>query len=146
MNTLQRSPRTLVMAVSTVCLAACAANLVQPEGVADLRSRLTTLQSDTELARHIPLALLEAEVAVAAAERPQLDAAAAEHLVFMADRRIEIARALGVTRLAEEERKALEERSEGAQRKAREHSGIEDPTPRERSQPMVTGSERLPRP
>jgi hypothetical protein len=45
----------------------------QPDGADSLRSRLTQLQSNPELASRAPLAIKDAEIAVTAAETPQAD-------------------------------------------------------------------------
>ncbi len=120
MSILVSSQRTLLaLAVSSLLLAACTASPLKPEGAVSLRSRLTALQSDPMLAKHIPLALVDADVAVAAAEQPQADSAVGAHLVFMADRRIEIARALAESRLAVDQRRGLTEQREVVRLQAR---------------------------
>jgi outer membrane protein OmpA-like peptidoglycan-associated protein len=58
-----------------------------------IRNQLSELQSDTELTGHAPLALSEAERAVRAAESASGDETQRIHLIYMADRRIQIARA-----------------------------------------------------
>mgnify|MGYP006175761165 CR=1 FL=1 len=65
-----------------------------------------------------PVALQEAEGAVLAAEQLRKDEeqeqALGQHLVVMADRKVEIAKALAQTRLYEDQRKALSTQREGA--------------------------------
>ena len=86
-------PRKSLMAFGVMCallalalLSACSASPTKPDAADSLRSRLTQLQSDPELASRAPLAIKDADIAVSAAEKPQADKAAAAHLVFMADR------------------------------------------------------------
>jgi outer membrane protein OmpA-like peptidoglycan-associated protein len=108
-------------AVASVLLAACATAPVEPAGAAEARSNLTQLQSDPNLASLAPVAMKEAEVAVSTAERPQPDAALAAHNVYMADVKVDTARALAETRFAEDQRAALSEQREGARLDARTH-------------------------
>jgi len=91
-------------------LASCTSYLSKPAGADSLRARLTQLQTDPELGRRAPLALQDAEAAVTAAEQPQSDPRVADHLVFMADRRIAIARAVAGSHLAVDQRQGLADR------------------------------------
>ena len=100
--------RTLIAAtVASVLLAACAAAPVAPQGSADVRARLTQLQSDPNLGSRAPLALKEADAAVRTAEKPEADATLGAHRVYVADRKVEIARAQAETRLSEDQRAAI---------------------------------------
>lgn len=100
--------RTLIAAtVASVLLVACAAAPVAPQGAADVRARLTQLQSDPNLGSRAPLALKDAEAAVRTAEKPEADAALGSHRVYVADRKVEIARAQAETRLAEDQRATI---------------------------------------
>lgn len=85
--------KTLIAIGVTCAIAACTAAPVKPDGSADLRNRLTQLQSDPRLGDKAPLAMKEANDAVTNAEKPELDKTVSKHLVFIADRKIEIARA-----------------------------------------------------
>jgi len=115
MKTPIRNVKTLVAtAVASVLLAACSAALTRPEGADDARSKLTRLQSDPQLASRAPVAIKEAELAVRAAEQPQQDKEEGEHLVFMADRKVDIASALAQSRLSVDQREMLSEQSESA--------------------------------
>ena len=111
MNTILRTVtpgRTLIAAtVASVLLAACAAAPVAPQGSADVRARLTQLQSDPNLGSRAPLALKEADAAVSTAEKPEADVALGSHRVYVADRKVEIARAQAETRLSEDQRPAI---------------------------------------
>lgn len=120
MNTLRLPNKTLLsVAVATLLLAACSAAPTKPDGAASLRSRLSQLQSDPQLGTGAPLAMKEAEVAVAAAEQPQTDKVMAAHLVFMADKKISIAQAQAESHLAVEQRKGLTEQREAMRLQSR---------------------------
>jgi outer membrane protein OmpA-like peptidoglycan-associated protein len=112
--------RTLIAAtVSSVLLAACAAEPQIPAGAAQARSKLTQLQSHQDLATRAPVAMKDAEVAVSAAETPQTDEALGAHQVYIADRKVDTAWALAESRLAEDQRAALAADREGARLDAR---------------------------
>ncbi len=102
------NPKTLVAtAIACALLAACAAAPTRPDGADNLRSRLTQLQGDPELGSRAPLAMKDADMAVTAAEQQQADKAVGDHLVFMADRKIAIARAQAESNFAVAQRKTL---------------------------------------
>lgn len=105
--------------VASTLLIACAAAPLKPDGVAEVRSKLTQLQSDPSLASRAPLALKEADAAVSVAEQPQSDQELAAHRVYLADRKVETARAQAETRLAEDQRAALSAQRESARLNAR---------------------------
>ena len=107
--------------VASVLLAACAVAPLKPDGAAEARNKLTQLQSDPNLANRVPLAVKEADTAVRAAEQPQADKELGAHLVYLADRKVEIARAQADTSLAEDQRAALSAQSEKARLDARTH-------------------------
>jgi outer membrane protein OmpA-like peptidoglycan-associated protein len=95
-------------AVAAVLLAAgCASAPMKPAGSAEVRAKLVALQSNTKLASGAPVALKDAEAAVVLAETPQKDLALAAHRVYIADRKVETARALAETQVAEEQRIVL---------------------------------------
>jgi outer membrane protein OmpA-like peptidoglycan-associated protein len=100
--------------VVSVLLTACAAAPSKPAGAADARTKLMQLQSNQELASRAPLAIKDADLAVSLAEQPQADMELAAHRVYIADRRVEIARAQAETRLAEDQRTALTTQREDA--------------------------------
>jgi outer membrane protein OmpA-like peptidoglycan-associated protein len=105
--------------VASVLLAACAASPSVPAGAMEARSKLTQLQSDQNLATRAPVAIKEADIAVRTAEQPQADDELAAHLVYIADRKVDTARALAETRFAEDQRAALSAEREGARLDAR---------------------------
>jgi outer membrane protein OmpA-like peptidoglycan-associated protein len=72
------------------------------------------LQSEQALASRAPLAIKDADTAVTLAEQPQGDLELAAHRVYIADRKVEIARAQAETRLAEDQRAALTAQREDA--------------------------------
>jgi len=126
MNTTSHSrvnlARTLIAAaVASALLAACAVAPVKPDGAAEARNKLTQLQSNPNLANRAPVAVKEADVAVRAAEQPQADKELGEYLVYMADRKVEIARAEADTSFAEDQRAALSAQRDKARLDARTH-------------------------
>jgi len=126
MNTVNQSGVNLVKTlvattVASVLLAACAAAPLKPDGAAEARNKLTQLQSDPNLTNRAPLAIKEADAAVRAAEQAQTDKELGAYLVYMADRKVEIARAQADTSLAEDQRAALSAGREKARLDARTH-------------------------
>jgi outer membrane protein OmpA-like peptidoglycan-associated protein len=111
--------KTLIAAAVAASLAACAAAPLKPAGAADVRSKLTLLQSDPNLATRAPVAIKEADSAVRTAETPEKDAELAAHRVYIADRKVDTARAQAETRFAEEQRTDLSEQRERARLDAR---------------------------
>lgn len=106
-------------AIAASLIAGCASVPKQPAGSAAVRAKLTALQGDAILATRAPVATKDAELAVQQAEISQPDLALAAHRVYIADRKVDTARALAQTRFAEEERTALNEQSEKARLDAR---------------------------
>jgi outer membrane protein OmpA-like peptidoglycan-associated protein len=109
-------------AVATVSLllASCASAPQSPPGAADVRARLTQLQSDSNLGSRAPVEIKEAEAAVKLAETPvPKDKALGTYRVYMADYKVEIARAKAATRYAEDQRVELSEQRENARLAAR---------------------------
>tara|TARA_R110002110_G_scaffold108904_1_gene271770 strand:- start:32855 stop:33751 length:897 start_codon:yes stop_codon:yes gene_type:complete len=108
----------LAMVMASLILAGCT-QLSAPEGSAEVRSKLTRLQANQELASRAPVSIKEAEEAVRAAEVPEKDSSLAEHRVLMADRKVEIAAAQARARLYEDQREDLRKESEKARLDAR---------------------------
>ena len=99
---------TLVAAsVASILLAACAAAPVKPDGAMEARAKLTQLQADPNLASRAAAAIKDADVAVRAAEQPEPNKELAAHRVYIADRKVDTAKALAETRFAEDQRVAL---------------------------------------
>jgi outer membrane protein OmpA-like peptidoglycan-associated protein len=95
-------------------LIACSATTIQPEGPHNARSKLTQLQSNQQLARQAPVAIKEAEEAVRATEEPQGDKEKSTHLMYIAERKVDIAQALAESRLLVEQRAILSQQRESA--------------------------------
>ena len=127
MNTTQHSEvilrRTLIAtAVASILLAAaCTTAPVKPDGAAEARVKLTQLQSDPNLASRAAVAIKDADAAVRAAEQPEVDKELAAHRVYLADRKVDTAKALAETRLAEDQRAAITAQRDSARLDARTH-------------------------
>lgn len=85
--------RTLVMLVPVLLLAACQSTPKKDLALERIRTSLQQLQSDEQLAGYAPLAVSEAERALRQAEQTT-QPAQRDHLVYMADKKILIARAI----------------------------------------------------
>lgn len=90
---------------ASILLAGCAP-LLKPEGADAARQQLAALRADAVLAAEVQAALVDADLAVLAAEVPTRDAAAGRHAVHIASRKVEIARAQAERQVAE---RALQE-------------------------------------
>lgn len=118
MKPLHSFPALISILFSVVFLVACAGPKV-PDGAAQVRSKLTELQSDPQLATLAPVAIKEADAAVRLAEEPQADKTLSKHYVYLADRKVDTARALAQARYLEDQRKGLSEKATAAQLNAR---------------------------
>ncbi len=108
MNNLNRSASSaIVVTMSLLLLGACASKQATPEGAIQARQQLNKLQSSAELAVLAPIAIRQADAAVQAAEQPTKDQALSEHLVFVADRKVNIAWAQAQAKHAQDQRKLL---------------------------------------
>lgn len=122
MNSPRAFGKTLIaIAVAAALLAACATAPTKPDGAVAVRNKLIQLQSNPQLADRAPVAMKDAEMAVRAAEKPEIDESLARHLVFIADRKVDTAKALAETALAEDQRTALNEQREKARLDSRTH-------------------------
>jgi outer membrane protein OmpA-like peptidoglycan-associated protein len=108
-----------VVAVIAMTLAACASTPKAPYGSAAVRSKLSQLQSDPQLSSLAPVAINDAETAVRSAEKPSNDKAQSQHLVWIADRKVDTAFALAQSRFLEDQRKSLGEQREKSRLDAR---------------------------
>lgn len=99
-----RGAALLAASIATVLLGACAAAPQRPAGAADVHAKLIALQSDPSLANLAPAAMADAQAAVLTAERPEPDRALADYRVYVADRKVDTAKALAETRFAENQR------------------------------------------
>jgi outer membrane protein OmpA-like peptidoglycan-associated protein len=120
MNTQVEYFATGIMATAAfLVLGACATPVPAPEGSDTARNKLTQLQSDPQLASRAPVEIKAAEAAVIAAEVPREDSGYAEHLVLIADHKVDIAQARARSRLYEDERDELSQQAERARLDAR---------------------------
>ncbi|PTU32306.1 OmpA family protein [Stenotrophobium rhamnosiphilum] len=108
-----------VIGSTGVLLASCAGHETKDPGVTRVRANLTELQSDPKLANRAPVAMKDAADAVSQAEQEQKDPSVTAHLVYLADQKINIARANAQTNFTEEQRKALSEQNSQIQLDAR---------------------------
>jgi outer membrane protein OmpA-like peptidoglycan-associated protein len=116
----RRNLTLLATAIAASVAAGCATTPVSPAGSAQVRQKLEQLVTDPGLASRAPVALQEAASAVRLAEQPLADdPALGAHRVYMADRKVEIARARAETRAAEDQRATLGEERESARLAAR---------------------------
>jgi outer membrane protein OmpA-like peptidoglycan-associated protein len=115
--------RTLIAtAVASILLAAaCTTAPVKPDGAAEARVKLTQLQSDPNLASRAAVAIKDADAAVRAAEQPEVNKELAAHRVYLADRKVDTAKALAETRLAEDQRAVITAQRDRARLDARTH-------------------------
>lgn len=108
-----------VIASVAVLMTACASTPKAPEGSAEVRSKLTRLQSDPQLATRAPVAIKDAEQAVTEAEKPNKDKALAAHRVWIADRKVDTAAAQAEAFFLEDQRKTLSEQTANARLESR---------------------------
>jgi outer membrane protein OmpA-like peptidoglycan-associated protein len=118
-NSLKLAKAPIAIAVACALLSACATAPVKPDGAAQVRYKLTQLQSDPNLATRAPAAIKEADTAVRAAEQPEVDKDLAAYRVYLADRKVEIAQAQAQTSFAEDQRAQLSAQRETARLDAR---------------------------
>src|SRR3954463_16674351 len=97
----------IATAVAAILLAGCATAPVKPAGAMEARAKLTQLQSDPNLASRAAAAIKDADLAVRSAEQPEPNKELAAHRVYLADRKVDTAKALAETRFAEDQRAAL---------------------------------------
>lgn len=109
----------LALAIASVLVIGCASAPMKPAGSEEVRAKLSALQGDPELAVHAQVPIKDAETAVKQAEMIQPDLELAAHRVYIADRKVDAARAMAETRFSEEQRPALARQSEQARLDAR---------------------------
>lgn len=117
MNSVKSFAR-LTAFTGVLLLTACAGPKA-PDGVAQVRDNLTQLQTDPQLASLAPVAIREAEQAVRLAEEPRDDKGLAKHFLYLAERKVETARALAQARYLEDQRGQINERATAARLNAR---------------------------
>ena len=104
----------IAAAVAATLFVGCASVPKHPAGSEQVRAKLTALQSEPTLANRAPVAIKDAEGAVVLAEMTEKDLVLAAHRVYIADRKVDTARALAETNFSEQERTALNEQAEKA--------------------------------
>jgi outer membrane protein OmpA-like peptidoglycan-associated protein len=119
MNNHARTSTRATMVIAGLMLLSACATTQAPEAPLDSRLKLTALQGDSQLATRAPVEMRAAEAAVKAAEAPHADSAYAEHLILIADQKVEIARARAQSRQYQDQRQALSAESERARLDAR---------------------------
>lgn len=104
------------LTLSVALLVGCASTPESPAGAASARSNLQALQSDPDLAERARVERRDAEAAVRLAEAPlpASEARLGAHRVYMADRKVEIARARATTAYTEDQRQRLGEERDAA--------------------------------
>lgn len=114
-------PRIIAVAFTSLFLYACAVAPSSPPGAAEVRNKLSALQHDPKLAERARVELQEAEEAVRLAEQPlyENEADVGEYRVYMADRKVEIARAKATRDYAEGQRTRFAEERDAARLAAR---------------------------
>lgn len=107
MKTLFNYPRIspIILVISFLVLGC--ANQKAPEGAIAARKSLSELEANPDLARRAPVAIDAAREAVKKAEVPMSDKTLSKHLVFMAERKVDIAWAQAKTRYLEDQREKL---------------------------------------
>jgi outer membrane protein OmpA-like peptidoglycan-associated protein len=98
--------RLSTLAVALLALNACTTP-VKPDGADTVQQQLVQLQTDPRLAGYAPSAFQDAALAVQAANTVTADKAAGEQAVYVAQRKVQIARAEAERQLAEEEARNL---------------------------------------
>lgn len=99
----------VVAALGLLALGGCASTPEKDLALEQVRNQLEELKSNPELAGYAALALREAERALRAAETYSGDDTLRLHLIYMADRRIQIARTAAQREQLESELKSLED-------------------------------------
>ncbi len=98
-----------LLAVLLVSLAGCTSAPKKDLALEQVRVKLDELKANTELAGYAPLALGEAERALRLAETSSGNETQRNHLLYMADRRIQIARAVAQREQLESEFRNLQD-------------------------------------
>lgn len=120
MRTALNTSKKLAVAITTALLmTACASSIPTPDGAVTARNKLTMLQSNSQLASLAPIEIQNAELAVLAAEHPERDKLLSNHLVILANRKVDTATYWAQSRFFVEEREALSQASDTARLEAR---------------------------
>ncbi|RYZ99914.1 MAG: OmpA family protein [Moraxellaceae bacterium] len=113
--------RFVFVLASLLSFVACSTSPTRPPGAAEVRAKLTALQSNPHYAGRAPVAVNEAEAAVRAAEQPRKksEAALSAHLVEIANGRVDLAEAQAQTLYLEDERNNIKQDADRARLAAR---------------------------
>ena len=76
---------------SMLIMAGCSGPATKPEGMNNVRAKLSNLQMNSQLIQSAPIEFNDAEQAVQTAEEPRADKILGRHLMRLADRKVEIA-------------------------------------------------------
>lgn len=109
----------LASAIASLLMVACSSSPTKPDAASGARQKLTQLQNNPQLASRAPIAIEEAVTAVNAAEVPRKDTALTDHLVFIADRKVDTAVALAQSRMLVDHRKVLSDERDSMRLQAR---------------------------
>lgn len=107
MKILMGKSQLLVLVAGVITLSGCSSAVVKPDGSYAVRQKLTALQADANLTNRAVLPVQQAEAAVLAAEQPTKDKALASYRVKLADKKVEIAKAVAQTNYLDEQYKTL---------------------------------------
>lgn len=106
-------------------LSACSQTPQLASGIVEVRQDLNALQANNTLAILAPTAISQAEAAVRAAEQPVKNEELSRHLVFVADRKVNIAWAQAQSRYAEDQLSVLAKSRDDARLNARTNEANE---------------------
>ncbi|MDF2180370.1 OmpA family protein [Aliiglaciecola sp. CAU 1673] len=109
----------LLLTSATVLLVACTTAPTRFAGADAARERMDQLQSNKDLAHQAPMAMSDARMALLNAEQRQKDPAVSEHLVFIAERKVDIAEAEAKTQHLQSQRSELTAKRDAMQLQAR---------------------------
>ncbi len=96
-----------MVAATAIFICACTNLNSKSTSTVQVRERLNQLENNQELAHRSPMAIEEASASILEAEQPQKDPVDSEYLLFIAERKVDIAEAEAQRRLLEEQRTDL---------------------------------------
>ncbi len=116
MKTIPHTSKLIALAGVSLLLAACSAAPAKPAGAEQVQNKLLQLQANPQLATRASIDMQEAQAAVQAAQELRTEAGMlqGEHLVYLADRKVEIANSRAQTQFLEDQRQQLIQQREGA--------------------------------
>lgn len=112
-----RKAAVMALVLGSTAMVGCASNPADDPDMSAVRERLTALQNDPQLSSRAPVAIVQAERAVNAAETSIREGANREeinHRIYLANNRIELARTEAERRLANDQVTKLGEERERA--------------------------------